>query len=424
MTVRFPPPHPYQLKVLESEAKFKVLACGRRFGKSHLAKNEALDRAINRGQDVWLVFPSYNNASVHWREILNVVRDKPFVTYRNQQLRRLEFAYRGKTGSLTIKSGDKPDNLRGAGLDFVVIDEAAFMQSDVWYEVVLPSLSDRNGDAMIISTPKGKSNWFYRLFQLGQKGGDPNWESWQLPTHKNPYVSRDFIKMAKQHMPSHKFRQEFLAEFMDNAGGAFPSLEDVCVLSPSPPEPEKTYVIGVDWARKNDFTVFSVFNRMTGEQQEIVRFNDIDYQTQLERLLRVIGKWRPRYVIVEENNMGQVLFESLRNDVRKNFPEIKVKPVYMTNPRKRQLVENFAMGIERKQVKLLAPETREGEAQYNEMSSFEMRRTKGGVEITYAAPRNTHDDTVMATLLAWSGVRLPKFTGLRKAFSAFENLFY
>lgn len=424
MTIKFPELHKYQQEIAYDDSKFKVLACGRRWGKSFLAKQMALDRAINKGQNVWIVYPTYNTSLPHWREFTRLFSNAPFVTHINQQNRIVEFNYNGKRGRLTIKSADKYHNLRGDGLDFAILDEAAFMPQAVWYEVILPSLADKNGDAIFISTPYGRGNWFYQMYLKGVGDDkDPNWKSWRMPTSKNPHVPKDFLKAAKSDMPAHTYRQEFMAEFADNAGGVFTGLDKVCTGVVQQPQENETYVFGVDWGRKNDYTVISVFNRYTGEQVDLIRFTDISYEIQLTRLKAIYAKWKPKRIIVEENNMGQVLVESLKRDM--SDLDVRIKPVYMTNNIKRKLIEDFSIAIDKERITLLQyNENDAAKSQYEEMSSYELKRTAGGTQVTYGAPRSGHDDTVIATALAVSDLKFAKSNGFVRTFSTAKNIFY
>lgn len=424
MTIKFPPLHKNQQIIAEDKTKFKVLACGRRFGKSWLAKQMALDRAINKGQNVWLVYPTFNTSLPHWREFTRQFTNAPFVTHMNQQNRIIEFDYQGKKGRLVVKSADKYHNLRGDGLDFAVLDEVAFMPENVWYEVVFPSLADKNGDAIFISTPYGRGNWFYKLYMKGAgENPEPNWKSWRMPTSKNPFVPKTFLQDAKKDMPNLTYRQEFMAEFADNAGGVFNNLDKVCTGEIQEPVDDEIYVFGVDWGRKNDYTVVSIFNRYTGKQMDLVRFTDISYDAQLHRLEMLYKKWQPSRIIVEENNMGQVLVESLKKDMEK-YP-VRIKPVYMTNVKKRKLIEDLSIAIEKQRIELLSYTEEGGRVQYEEMSSYELKRTAGGTQVTYSAPKRGHDDTVIATSLAVSDLKLRlKGGNMAKTFFTTDNKFY
>lgn len=409
MTVQLPPLHARQESISKDTHRFKVLACGRRWGKSFLARREALDRVINLGQNVWWVFPSYNNANDHWRQTKRMVDKAPFLVYKNEQQKYLEFNYKGKRGSLSFKSADRPDNLRGSGLNFVVLDEAAFMSYEVWTDVISPMLLDEpGGDAMFISTPKGKANWFYKVFQLGQDINEPDWMSWQIATHTNPHANKQYLDAQKRLMPRHKYRQEILAEFLDASGGAFADVARVMTLDALMRPIDVAgdlvtaeYQMGVDWGRKNDFTVITVFDKNSGDQVYLDQFTDIGYAIQMERVSDQIEVWQPTDAFIEKNNMGGPQSEKLRADLGS-----VIKPVYMTNPIKIRLVENLAVNIEQERIHLLKEDTLIGQEQAAQFSAFEIYRTAGGTSISYHAPPGIHDDIIIANILANKNIRV------------------
>ncbi len=115
-------------------------------------------------------------------------------------------------GSITVKSADHPDSLRGAGLDGVVLDEAALLRPTVWTHAVRPALSDRRGWAMFLTTPRGQSNWVHDIWLEAAEGGE--WARWQMPTRTNPMIDEVEIEAARRNLGSYVFRQEYLAEFV------------------------------------------------------------------------------------------------------------------------------------------------------------------------------------------------------------------
>ena len=121
-------------------------------------------------------------------------------------------------GSVSIRSADNPDRMRGSGLDFAVLDEYAFMKPNVWAEIVRPMLSISRGGALFISTPKG-FNHFEQLYN--QAGDREDWERWNFPTSVNPLVSQDELDQAKAEIGSYLFSQEYLAQFVEFSGGIF-----------------------------------------------------------------------------------------------------------------------------------------------------------------------------------------------------------
>lgn len=122
-------------------------------------------------------------------------------------------------GSITVKTADDPDNLRGSGLDGVILDEAAFMKEDVWAQVIRAALMDRGGWAFFISTPNGM-NWFYDLFEYAEREG---WMRWQAPTWANPLIPQAEIDEVRNDpsVSSLEFQQEIEAQFVTAGAGMF-----------------------------------------------------------------------------------------------------------------------------------------------------------------------------------------------------------
>ena len=160
--------HEGQLQVARDTARFKVLSCGRRWGKTRLAVMESLRVALDGGR-VWWLAPTYQMAMEGWRPLMRMCSGDPDAKV-NRSDHRVDF---GK-GSIEVRSADDPDKLRGAGLDLVVLDEAAFMKLDDVWDALRPALTDRQGKAIIISTPKGIDTPFHQMWQTDRVG----WKSY------------------------------------------------------------------------------------------------------------------------------------------------------------------------------------------------------------------------------------------------------
>lgn len=414
LVVKLFPLHPAQQEIKNDTHRFKVLACGRRWGKSMLAKEEGLDRAINLSQKVWFVSPTYNNVQTHWREVKRIVGDLP--TYKNEQQHYMEFEREdGRVGSLAFKSGDRPDNLLGDGLDFIIVDEAAYQDPELWQRVLRPSLSDRNGGALLISTPNGTVNWFYMAYLYGQDPKREEWGSWRYVTLDSPFIKPSEIEAARSELPDQRFKQEYLAEFMSDAGGVFRGVDKVAVNhTRAEPDPERRYYAGIDWGRKNDFTVVSIFDDL-GNQVAIERFTDIGFKVQTDRVVALFDKWQFANMYVESNAAGAPNVEALQT------AGLPVTPIYMTNILKVTLVERLASNIEQQRITLLSPDEKIGELQIGELLSYSLERTHGGINITYNAPKGWHDDIVVATMLVNSQFQKAQSSSVEVVASPFYN---
>ena len=209
--INFPALHDRQKEVAESPARFKVVAAGRRFGKSRLGSVLCVAEALRGGQ-AWWVAPSYPIATVGWRMIKRLSGRIPGVSIKEGE-HTVEFP---GGGEVRVRSADNPDSLRGDGLDLVVLDECAFIKREAWTEALRPALSDRQGKALFISTPKGR-NHFWELYQRGVRQ-EEGWQSFTFPTNTNPFMMQCEIAAAERDLPEMIFRQEYLAEFVDDSG--------------------------------------------------------------------------------------------------------------------------------------------------------------------------------------------------------------
>ena len=153
-----------QTEIYDDPSRFRVVVAGRRFGKTFLSTTELIRQAI-RGmkKNIWYVAPTYKAAKdIAW-DMLKEQVPKSWVRKVNES----ELSMKLKNGSvISLKGAEKPDNLRGRSIDFCVMDEFADMKPETWYEVIRPSLSDRQGNALFIGTPKGR-NHFYDLWSQG-----------------------------------------------------------------------------------------------------------------------------------------------------------------------------------------------------------------------------------------------------------------
>lgn len=352
----------------------------------------ACDLALQTGLEgkrAWWVAPTYPVAQVAWRELRYASRQIPGVDISESE-RRITYP---TGGWVQVRSADNPDSLRGDGLDLVVIDEAAFVAEEAWSEALRPALADRRGKALIISTPKGR-NWFWRAYQLGQDASQCEWRSWQAPTSSNPYIAPQELLDAKAGVPERVWRQEFLAEFLEDGGSVFRGVRAAAtarVLTHA--EPGRRYVLGVDWGKVEDFTVITVLDDESGEVVRVDRFNQIDYTIQKARVVAAFEAFRPVCVVVEKNSIGEPLIEDLQ---RSGLP---VTAFTTTNASKSLVIDALALAFERGEVKVP-----NDPVLIAELEAFEMERLPGG-SFRFAAPPGMHDDTVMSLAFAWHGSR-------------------
>lgn len=402
--------HPAQKQIADHTARFKVLACGRRFGKTELATTELAIRMI-KGQRVAYFAPSYKMTMESYR--LLFYRLSPLIKTASRTEGRIELITGGIIDMWSL-STTSAETVRGRKYHFVVIDEAALIVNGmaVWDEVIRPLLMDYQGGALFCSTPKGR-NHFFTLYQRGKDPLQDEWYSFNFPSTANPLMTQAELASAKKTTVDRAFQQEYLAIFLEDAGTVFRGVTEVSTLpsivDPFPaynlkvPIVGHIYAMGVDWGRTHDFTVVSVMDIKTRQQVYLDRFNTVSWQLQRGRLEEVYNIWRPEIAIIEANSIGEVNIEELQ------AAGVDVTPFYTTGQSKPFVIDSLSLAIEKSTIQLL-----NNEQQILELQSYEGLRTASG-HWTYSAPEGGFDDTVMALALCYFGVEQAQVPMLRQA---------
>ena len=233
--------HDKQLEIFNDPHRFKVVAAGRRFGKSRLAAWTLIIEALKSTEkDVFYVAPTYQQArDILWSLLKEIARDVTASAHENTSVLTL---VNGR--KIYLKGSDRPDTLRGVGLAYVVIDEYADMKPQVFEQILRPALADVRGGALFIGTPKGR-NHFYELFKYSEGEKDKDWKSFHYTSYDNPLLPKDEIEAAKLSMSSFAFRQEFMASFEAASRDLFK--EDWIHIDEEEPS-EGRYFVAVDLA--------------------------------------------------------------------------------------------------------------------------------------------------------------------------------
>lgn len=395
LTVDAPALHPKQHAARIHPARFKVLACGRRWGKTRLGSVMCLEAALKGGR-AWWVAPSYKMANVGWRLISRLSIQIPNV-HINKSDRIVTFA---NGGEIAVRSADNPDSLRGEGLDLAILDECAFMQESAWSEAIRPALSDRKGRAVFISTPKGR-NWFWRLFQQGI-AGENDTMSWQLPTVDNPYIEASEVDAARLSLPDMVFRQEFLAEFVEDSGLFRMVLDAVHHEEPLAAAANgRQYVAGVDVAAQVDFTVASVFDVATKQMIYMDRFNRVEYPVLESRLAALYHRFDLQSMVIESNSIGRPVIDHMR------ARGLSIQEFTTTKATKTAVIQKLQSAFEHGEIKILSDPILIGELQ-----AFEGRQMAGYWQ--YGAPDGMHDDCVMSLAIAWDAISKDEVVRVRQ----------
>ena len=384
---------PDQYAIATHPAKTKILSMGRRWGKTVLGGALVGITLQQHGRVAWIA-PTYKNTRPMWRWLLMATADdakaKRLTVHKSD---RTITTRRG--GFLGMYSGENIDSIRGEAFHLVVLDEAARLPEDAWTDAIMPTLADLDGDAVLISTPKGK-NWFFTQWIQGQEGRD-DVRSWVAPTCANPMptIQRAFERVRGL-VSERTFKQEWLAEFIDDGSVFRNILESATAPVQERPEGGATYVAGVDWALSTDFTVLTIVDATNKRVAYIDRFNGVDYSLQRQRIAAACERFHVAAVIAEENAMGKPNNDELR---RMGLP---VRDFTTTNASKAELVEGLAAAFEQGNIKII-----NDPVLIAELQAFGAERLPGGMT-RYSAPSGGHDDCVMSLALAWYAAMKPR----------------
>ena len=293
---------------------------GRRFGKTVLGVHR-LTPALHGYPVAWFS-PTYKMLEEVWRDTKRFYGEA--IRHKDEQLMRLE-TWGG--GVIDFWSLDRADSVRGRKYKRVIVDEAAMVPGleEAWPAVIRPTLTDLKGEADFLSTPKGR-NYFYDLFQRGQRDDRPDWFSASAPTSANPYIDPAEIEDARRELPELVFRQEYLAEFVD-AGGARISR---AWLKHGPAPDGLSVTMGVDLAISTktdaDYTAVAVLGRATDGRLFVLDVQRIraPFHDVLRFVESMAGKWQPRSIAIEQVQFQAAVIQELLRTTK--LPVLGVKP--------------------------------------------------------------------------------------------------
>jgi len=222
---------PWQQEVFGDYSRFKVIAAGRRTGKSRLAAWLLIINGLSetKGQ-VFYVAPTQGQArDIMWSLLLELGH----TVIASSHVNNLQIKLINGT-TIALKGSDRPETMRGVSLKFLVMDEYADMKPEVWEQILRPALADQKGSALFIGTPMGR-NHFYELYNYSKLSEDVDFKGWHFTSYDNPLLDPKEIKSAEKSMSRYSFRQEFLASFEAQGSELFKE-EDVTFLDEEPDE--------------------------------------------------------------------------------------------------------------------------------------------------------------------------------------------
>lgn len=398
VTVRLPRPHPGQRRLAEAlrHSRFVVGVLGRRAGKTLFGVEQHFRRALAAGagyQALWAA-PTYDLTTVAWDEWTRLIPSRLYEANRTEHVIRLVTG-----GRIYFRSTDNPDSLLGRGYDFAVLDEAGRISEDALKRAILPTLADRGGSALAITTPAGRRNWVFEWYQRGLHSERAEWAAVHAPSTDNPSPAiqawcREMAPLSLGGgggMPEDVYRQEILAEFLEDAAAVFRGVRAAVV----PGELQswrlaRPVAIGIDVAKHQDFTVLTGVGDVEGRRQVVAwdRFHRIPWPQQEDRIVAAVREAGNPPVLLDATGVGDAVFDGLA------AAGIEVFPYKFTSEGKSRLIQGLALDIE--QGNLRYPEV---PVLLAELEAYAYEITSQG-QFRYNAPEGAHDDAVISLALA------------------------
>ena len=429
ITIRAPKPHSKKQEIImhalsQEDIKEVWIACGSKFGKSLACATSLVGAAIPTSNTLWRwVAPIYLQTLIGKKYVGNLLPGKPY-TQDNDSGICPQIKLIPNNTTFQFFHGQKPETLEGEGVHGYVLDEAAKM-SEAVYESAYTTTSVTKGRFLICSTPLGK-NWFYKrcmnakdeMHEALKAGKIPHKLFLTAPTSANPHVDEKVLIEAKRTLPDFLYRQYYLAEFVDQSSVFYGFRE--CLTGSLVGGGKKLQVwldqnsrrldvvIGADWAKHDDYTVFTAW-RTTGKPKIVgfLRFQD-DYMASIKQLVWFAKQFRVVTMLRhDKTGVGDVLDEILMQT------NLTFEGIAFTNESKARMVNSMILAIQQRKIELPNWPTL-----VEEFDSFEVAFTEIG-RACFAAPAGGHDDVVASAILGYSAWE--EFAGIEKSLLGLED---
>ena len=398
--IKLPTPHDIQGEFIYSPAKRKVIVAGRRGGKTTGVSMLAAEMAMD-GRRILEAAPTADQTDAFWEAVLAYFDDpiQRGVIRKSVTKRLLELPNGGR---IRCKTAFDADTLRGDYADLLILDEYEMMKSSAWDQVGAPMLLDNDGDAVFIGTPM-RRNHFYGLYTRAVVDETGGWGAWHFTSHQNPHLSEAALAEITADMTEEAYKQEILAQFLENEGAVFRNIGACMGAKATTPEAHKGHYIvaGVDWGKQQDYTAISIGCKDCHVEIAKDRFNRIDYHYQWKRTESIFRKWGVKLGLIERNSIGEPGLEALQ---RAGLP---VRGFDTTTTTKPQLIENLGLALENEEWQFI-----EDKIWTAELEAYERTVSKTTGRSQYNAPEGMNDDTVMARALMVRQGTSPKSSGL------------
>lgn len=388
MLVKLVKPHEKQKDIinacLDPKIFFIVSIIGRQFGKTLIAENMALYWALNfKNSVIYWVSPTDSQAQKCFNDIKKSIIEGGLVKNAKQPKGDTEIVLKNES-KILFRSAASEDSLRGQSVDFMILDEAAFIKKTTVEEILLPMLNVRGKKCLFISTPKGK-NYLYEYFLKGKD--TPKWKSIRYSTYDSPFANKELIDMFRETLSPKLFKQEIEAEFVDSSSIFNNVSELMCLEKEKEPIEGKKYWAGIDIGLINDASVLSIIDE-DGNLVNYYRWENVEAPDLINNIININSKWKFQTILIENNNQGLVIYQDLKRKI-KNIED------FNTNQKsKSEIINRLIHLFNMKEMKLIKDEYFR-----IELEAFIFKQNDTG-HIKFMADRGFHDDCVMSLAIA------------------------
>lgn len=369
-----------------SNARKRVIVKGRRWGLTHGYAQYIIEQMLRKISPILWVDTVYSNIDRYVeRYFYPILSQFPPNTWAWKQQKKELFIL---DSVLDLRSADRPELLEGFAYKMIFLNEAGIILKNryLWENAIFPMILDYNPVIFIGGTPKGR-NIFFELAQEART--KENWQFFHFSTYDNPFLPKELIEEIDRDLPERAKRQEIYAEFLENEGVVFRNIKACIRGELEDPQPGRSYVIGWDIAKYEDYSVVVVMDRDRKHVVAFDRFGRLDYSLQMGRVEILAKKYNDAFILVDATGVGDPILESLRNR------GLNVEGFVFTPVGKKQLIESLVLAIERREISF--PEIPQ---LISELELFGYDLTTAG-NVKYSAPEGHNDDCVMALALAW-----------------------
>jgi hypothetical protein len=395
--------HPTQLEVYNDPHKHKVIAAGKGWGKTNFVTKCGAGHAMTKDDSCGAVIaPFAKQANYDYKIIRKLITEKRI---ERSSERWMELTL--KNGAeIGLFSAENPEAARGYAWDWVIVDEAAFCDPEI-FPIIDSQVGKRSGIEWDVSTPNGK-NYFYDLY-CREETDPKNYKSFHYTTYDNPYYPVEEIERMRLNMDEITFRQEILAEFIEG-GLVFPHLADIMTAFPKEPLPGHQYVAGIDLAKVNDFTVIKIADSADNYEVYHMRLPHSDWSAIKSNIYTTLKRYNNATAIIDQTGVGSSVVEDLQKMTRAwekgpngepEAPEqghLFLVPVAFSQVSKPELFRNYIMAQNNFTIHLINDPVVKKE--HEQMLAIKSEALMGYVK--YTAPKKKHDDTVIAAaLMCW-----------------------